>query len=365
MSEILKERIVFPSADGIHEIVAHLYLPRTGMPKAVIQFAHGMAEHADRYDEIGRFFAENGYVFAINNHLGHGETATSSEELGFFAAEDGADTVVTDLYKFSLQLVARFPGLPLVLMGHSMGSFLARLYAMQHAKALTALVILGTSGPIAAVKLGKLVASVIASLLGPRHRSKFIRSLAFSGYLSRCGKNPSPNAWLSTLKNCEEAYEKDEKCGFTFTAQGYYDLFDMIDRVNRSDAVASYPRDLSVYIASGSEDPVGGYGKGPEILARRMRNAGMTDITFTLYAGARHELHNEFCKEQFLTDLLRYLDEKVSVQESLLGGNADDSVESNAAQALVNDPFAVNTAENSLPEANEPTNDRIESSDAK
>ncbi len=311
MSNFLKERVTFPSADGIHEIVANLFLP-TVSPRGVIQFAHGMAEHADRYDAIGAFFAENGYVFAINNHLGHGETALSPEELGFFAPEDGADTVVTDLYKFSLLLGSRFPGLPLILMGHSMGSFLVRLYAMQYGEMLSSLVILGTSGPNPAVKMGKLLASINASLFGMRHRSRFIRKIAFTGYLSRCGKNPSPNAWISTLKDCEETYDKDEKCGFTFTAQGYYDLFDMLDRVNRPDAVLSYPRDMSVYIASGSEDPVGAYGKGPEILARRMRAAGMSDVTLTLYAGARHELHNEFCKEQFLSDLLAYLNEKTA-----------------------------------------------------
>ena len=92
MSVISKERITFPSADGIHEIVANLYLPNTPSPRGVIQLAHGMAEHADRYEEMATFFAGNGYVFAVNNHLGHGDTALSDEELGFFASEAEAKT---------------------------------------------------------------------------------------------------------------------------------------------------------------------------------------------------------------------------------------------------------------------------------
>lgn len=303
-----KERLSFDSCVGSRRIAATLYIPKDVTPKAVIQFAHGMTEHSGCYAEMAEFFAENGYVFAASDHLGHGDSVERPEDLGFFAPEDGADTLVTDLYKFSRLLKARFPDLPLVLMGHSMGSFLARLYATHYSDGLSSLVLLGTGGPHRLVKFGMAFSAFLVSIFGQRHRSHLLRNMAQMGYLSRCGKNASRNAWLTTQPALRPP--ADNKVGFIFTLQAYRDLFEMVERANRKDAAEDFPKDLPVYIASGAEDPVGAYGKGPTVVAERLRAAGLTDVTLKLYPEARHELHNEFCKGEFYTDLLHFLERR-------------------------------------------------------
>lgn len=308
------ERLTFDSSDGKHTIAAHLYLPvlEDGeRPKAIIQFSHGMTEYSGRYTETAAFFADHGYIFAINDHLGHGESVSSPDELGFFAEEDGPDTVVSDLYKFSRILRERFAGLPLILIGHSMGSFLARLYAMHYGSGLAALVILGTGGPQRLVGLGKALARFIMACHSPRYRSKFLKKVAMSGYNAHYGKGADPDAWLTSDAASVQASHDDPLCGFTFTAQAYYDLFDVSERVNRKDAAMRFPKNLPVFIASGLEDPVGNYGKGPSIVYDRLTEAGLTDVTMKLYPGARHELQHEFCKDEFFNDVLSFIEKHV------------------------------------------------------
>lgn len=305
------ENFSFPSSDGVHKIAARIYIPKEREILGVVQFSHGMTEHIRRYDEMGAFFASNGYVFCGNDHLGHGNSVNDDGELGFFAVEDGVDTVVSDLFKLTRLLHQRFLDKPLFLMGHSMGSFLVRVYAMTYHRFLSGLIILGTGGPHSLLPLGKALGKVIAAFRGKRHRSRFLRNVAHMGYLSRCGKNPKRTAWLSTDEKRLESYGKDERCGFTFTVQAYLDLFEMLGRANAKDAYTSVPKDLPVCLLSGKEDPVGAYGKGPRRVASRYTKAGVTDVTLKLYEGARHELQNEVCREEFYGDLLRYLNDHV------------------------------------------------------
>ena len=304
------EELRFPSSDGTHTVYARIFLPTEAAVRGVVQLAHGMCEHIKRYDEMGALLAKNGYVFCGNDHLGHGETAASPEELGFFAKEDGVDTVVSDLFKLSRIMHGRFLDKPLFLMGHSMGSFLVRIYAKTYSRYLSGLLILGTGGPNPLLPIGRGLAKTIIAFRGQKHRSQLLRRLAHAGYLSRCGKNPAPTAWLSTDEARIAAFGKDEKCGFAFTVGAYLDLFEMLGRANDKTAYASVPKTLPVCLLSGDADPVGGYGKGVRKVARQYKKAGVTDLTMKLYEGMRHELHNEICREEFYNDLLSWLNER-------------------------------------------------------
>ena len=305
------EELRFPSSDGTHTVYARVYLPTdTSAIRGIVQLAHGMCEHIGRYEEMGVFFAKNGYVFCGNDHLGHGNTAISPEELGFFMKEDGVDTVVSDLFKLTRIMHGRFLDKPLFLMGHSMGSFLVRIYATTYARYLSGLLVLGTGGPNPLLPVGRALAKTIAAFRGKKHRSQLLRGLAHAGYLSRCGKNPAPTAWLSTDENRIAAFGKDEKCGFTFTVGAYLDLFEMLGRANDKTAYTSIPKTLPVCILSGDKDPVGAYGKGVKTVARQYEKAGITDLTLKLYEGMRHELHNEICRDEFYADLLSWLNER-------------------------------------------------------
>ena len=193
-------------------------------------------------------------------------------------------------------------------MGHSMGSFLARLYAMHYGDGLSSLVLLGTGGPHRMIKFGIAFSAFLTSLFGQTHRSRLLRKMAQAGYLSHCGPHAKRNTWLTTQPSLRPP--SDNRTGFIFTLQAYRDLFEMVERTNRKDAAEAIPKSLSVYIASGAEDPVGAHGKGPTVVAERLRAAGVTDVTLKLYPEARHELHNEFCKGEFYTDLLHFLERR-------------------------------------------------------
>ncbi len=305
--QVSEEELFFDSSDGKHKIYTYLCRP-TKMPRAVLQFAHGMAEHIGRYREMAAYFAERGIVFAGCDHIGHGKTASSPEELGFFAEEDGADTVTSDLHKLTRLLKERFSGLPVFLAGHSMGSFLVRLYAMTYGHEIDGLVLIGTGGPKAAVGLGKAIASFLGGVRGSHHRSPFVKKLASSGYLKRCGKHADPAAWISSDPKEIDAYNSDPLSGFLFTVRAYYDLFDMVERTNRKGAEAHYRKDLPILLLSGEDDPVGDFGRGPTTVCQRLVSAGFDDVTLKLYKEARHELHHETCRHRFFSELFEWID---------------------------------------------------------
>ncbi len=306
------EELRFPSSDGTHTVYARVYLPTdTSAIRGIVQLAHGMCEHIGRYEEMGVFFAKNGYVFCGNDHLGHGNTAISPEELGFFMKEDGVDTVISDLFKLTRIMHGRFLDKPLFLMGHSMGSFLVRIYATTYARYLSGLLVLGTGGPNPLLPVGRALAKTIAAFRGKKHRSQLLRGLAHAGYLSRCGKNPAPTAWLSTDENRIAAFGKDEKCGFTFSVGAYLDLFEMLGRANDKTAYTSIPKTLPVCILSGDKDPVGAYGKGVTEVHDKLLKEGCAEVSCILYPNMRHEILNEIGRETVYTDIISFLNRQI------------------------------------------------------
>ncbi len=311
---IVEEEFFFDSSDGKHKIHTYICRPE-GNARAILQFAHGMTEHIGRYREMAAYFASRGILFAGCDHLGHGKTATSPEEQGFFAEEDGADTVVSDLHKLTRILKEREPGLPLFLAGHSMGSFLVRLYGMTYGQEIHGLVAIGTGGPKGAVGFGKALTSLLAGLRGSHHRSRLVKRLASGGYLKRCGKNADPSAWISSVPEEVDIYKADPLSGFTFTVRAYYDLFDMVERTNRKDLGHHYPKELPILLLAGEDDPVGDFGRGPTTVYERMRAAGIRDVSLILYKEARHELHHETCRHRFFSEFYEWVDSHIATAQ--------------------------------------------------
>ncbi|MGN1418111.1 MAG: alpha/beta fold hydrolase, partial [Acutalibacteraceae bacterium] len=141
---IIKKEAFYVSSTGINNIHCCIWQDDEMKPKALFQIAHGVSEHIERYDDFARFLASNGFVVFGNDHLGHGQSANSIEELGFFAEEDGDLRLVDDMHILSIIMKKRFPELPLVLFGHSMGSLCARVYASSFPNELSALILCGT-----------------------------------------------------------------------------------------------------------------------------------------------------------------------------------------------------------------------------
>ena len=300
----------FPSSDGIHQIHSRLWQP-DGPVRRVVQLVHGVAEHIARYDAFARYLAEHGCAVAGDDHLGHGQSVDDPAELGWFAEEDGWDRLVADEKALHDLLRERFPGVPMVLFGHSMGSFIARTYLGVHPGEYAACVLSGTGRQSAAVcRAGRFLAQREIAAHGSKYRSPTLQKLAFGSYLKRIEAPIGPNDWICRDEAVIRAYDADPLCGFTATAGLMRDMMTGLYTIGRRDHMARMEKTMPILFLAGSEDPVGGYGKGVEKVAAAFRKAGMRDVTVTLCPGCRHEVLNELEKEAIWRDTLAWIEEK-------------------------------------------------------
>ena len=279
-----------------------------GPPKAAVQLAHGMAEHSARYARLAAALTDAGYAVYAHDHRGHGTTG-GEDDHGFFADENGWASVVDDMRRVTGLAQDENPGLPLFLLGHSMGSFLARSYVIEDSGGLAGLVLSGTGGdPGLLGKAGLLIAKGEARVRGRRHVSPLLDKLTFGQYNAAFKPNRTPFDWLSRDEAEVDAYLADTMCGQTFTSGFFVDLVGAQPTINDRRKVARVRRDLPVLLIGGDKDPVGRNGKGVREVAEQYRSVGVTDVTCTLYPGARHEIFNETNRDEVTADLIRWLD---------------------------------------------------------
>lgn len=308
----------FVSSDGRTAVAYEIYEPENaGAVRAVVQLSHGMCEYVGRYADFAAYLCAHGIAFAGNCHLGHGKTAASDDDLGFFGGEEGDRYhLVDDLHIMNGIIRDRFPGKPVILLGHSMGSFVARLFLTKYAEDVDAAIIMGTAGRGAPTGLAISLANMIIAIRGAGHRSGLLKKLAFSGYLKHCGKGCDPNAWLTRDTEIVKKYNADKYCTFTFTASAYRELFSLLDTVNSDEWAGMIPTDLPVLLISGDEDPVGGFGKGVREVAARLAAAGLSDLTTKLIKGARHEVLNETDRDETYRFILGWIEKHLPDTEA-------------------------------------------------
>jgi alpha-beta hydrolase superfamily lysophospholipase len=272
----------------------------------VVQIAHGLAEHGGRYGPLAAALTDAGYAVYANDHRGHGHTAASPADLGFLAASDGWRKCVDDLGIVHRRIADDHPGLPIVLLGHSMGSFLVQQFAAEHGDALAGLVLSGSDGkPSLLAQAGRLIARFERLRLGPRGRSPLLHSLSFGAFNKSFEPARTPADWLSRDRAEVAAYIADPLCGFRSTVQLWIDLLDGWSRIDPS----RLPKRLSLYVITGTRDPVSANGRGVERLLAAYRAAGMEEVTSRFYADARHELFHEINYQEVTRDLIAWLDE--------------------------------------------------------
>ena len=201
------------------------------------------------------------------------------------------------------------PGLPVFLVGHSMGSFLARGYAAQFGAELAGLVLSGTAGSAGPLgNAGVLVATTQARLRGHEHTSGLMNTLTFGQYNAAFKPTRTEFDWLSRDPAEVDAYIADPECGFVFTTGGFVDLIRGLEGVNTDAVVGRIPKDLPVHLASGDMDPVGANGKGVRQVADQLRRLGVKDVTMTLWPEARHEILNETNRDEVEIEIVNWLD---------------------------------------------------------
>ena len=310
---MVKEEFYFDSRDGKSRIHAVRYRPEdTGQVRCILQVVHGMAEYAERYEEFAAYLVERGFVVTGDDHLGHGKSVGQGGKQGYFCEQDPATVLVRDVHRLKKLTEELYPGVPYVLMGHSMGSFITRNYLCRYGTGISGAVIMGTGmQPKAVLDMARLVAGIQKLFCGSGHVSRLLDRLAFGGYGRGITDRRTAFDWLSRDRERVDRYIADPMCGFTFTVNGFGALFELVLRLYSPENLAAVPRELPVFMVSGDADPVGDYGKGVRRAYDSLVAAGLTDIRLKLYPGGRHELLNETNRSQVMQDICRWVEENV------------------------------------------------------
>ena len=301
----------YESSTGKNKIHARICTP-DGTPKGIVQIAHGIAEHIDRYEDFMRFLAENGFVAVGNDHLGHGKSIARLEEQGIFAENNGWNYVVEDMKKLREQVREQFPNIPYVFFGHSMGSFLTRTFLILHPDLYDAAILSGTGHQSAAlINGGYLAAQLMTKLKGPRASGQALNDMAFGSYCKRIENPRTPFDWLSRDNETVDKYIADPLCGFVCKTSLYRDMMGGLKFLTNQKNIDKMNKTLPIYFMSGAEDPVGDYGAGVETAYKAFCRAGLKDVMIRLYPGGRHEMLNELNRDEVMQDILNWLNERI------------------------------------------------------
>lgn len=304
----------YPSKSGVADIFARKWTPEdeSGI-KAIFQIVHGMAEHGERYAEFAQYLCSKGYAVYLNDHIGHGKSVKTDDDLGYFGEVGGSDAFVEDARTLTDMAKKEYPGLPIIFFGHSMGSFVAREYARRYGKDedIKGFIICGTSGKNPGAPAGIVLANLIIKLKGSHFRSKLIDKIAFGTYNAKIESQRTPFDWLTKVDGIVDAYVADKYCGFLFTAAGYRDMFSLLNGVSGKDWFEAIDKKLPILLIAGRADPVGAYGKGITQVYNDLKLTGKTDVTVKLYDGDRHEILNEADRFGVYEDIAAWCSSKI------------------------------------------------------
>lgn len=280
-------------------------------PKGIIHIVHGMSEHAARYDHFATFLNQNGYLVRSSDLRGHGKTAGSIEKVGLFAMEDGWSKVVKDI-KFLNEHFGQGNDLPVIMLGHSMGSFLVRTLMYQFPNSGDAYILSATGGhPGMLGVVGKKLATVNTSMMGKKNKTKLMTKLAFGDFNKKYEKRTEKD-WLSRDNEVVDKYIADPYCMQIFTSQFFNDLLEGVLEINKLSNIEKVAKHKPTYFFAGDMDPVGAYGKGPVEVKEKFEKAGVEDVELKMYPEGRHEMLNEINKNEVYQDVLKWIENRIS-----------------------------------------------------
>ncbi|MEX2258929.1 MAG: alpha/beta hydrolase [Woeseia sp.] len=293
------------TTDG-HAIPVITWSPQD-KPAAILQIFHGLSEHAERYARFANAATAAGYMVVAHDHRGHGKASPESG-LGHFSDADGWNLVLQDAKSVQENAGGRYPGLPVILLGHSMGSYIAQDFVMRHPHSVSALVLSGSTMPSRLkVRVGRWVARWEALRRGRRHRSQRLNAMGFGAFNRRFEPARTPFDWLSRDPAEVDLYISDPLCGSVSSATLWQDLLGGLLAISSVKALQRIPSGLPVLITGGENDPVGGR-HGMTRLAAAYERTGHTAVTLRIYSGGRHEMLNETNRDEVTADILDWLE---------------------------------------------------------
>lgn len=292
--------------DG-HEIFVRHCIPER--LKGHIHLLHGMAEHSERYLQFANMLVELGYLVSMHDHRGHGKTVERNGVLGHYADENGFNLVVDDVAQV-LAAVRRGKEYPKpILFGHSMGSFIVRRYLQLYSEDVHSAILCGTGSTTPIHAAGNALANLLSQIQGANVPSKMMNALSF-GSFNKQVKNPKTKMdWLSRDEVEVQKYIEDPLCGFIPTNQFFADLTKGLLLIAKNEELVKVRHDIPLLFISGSDDPVGGNGKGVFKVANSMRKAGVENVAIHIFEEMRHEILNEKNKQHVYDVIRRWLKE--------------------------------------------------------
>ncbi len=301
-----KEKFIVQSPfDGL-ELVCAVFEPET-QAKGIVQFVHGMCEYKGRYEEIMTYFSDHGYITVAHDQRGHGETAKTSDDLGWFG-DTTAKGIVEDAVAVTREIKRRYSGLPVYLFGHSMGSMVVRCYIQNYDDEIDKLIVCGSPSSNPFTGAGIMMSKLIGVFKGKRYRSKMLSYLS-TGKGNEKFPGEGQSAWLSRNRENIDQFHADPYCQYIFTCNGFENLFRLMKNTYTKKKYKVKNPKLSIRFVSGSDDAVlideGKWLKSHDDL----RRVGYENVSGKLYHGLRHEIHNEPERANVYSDLLQFIEE--------------------------------------------------------
>lgn len=254
-----------------------------------VQIIHGMAEYIERYHEFAKYLNELGYIIVGHDHLGHGEAVADDEpQYGYFGKEDPVHFVLEDIDQVKEWIENNYPDLPHFMLGHSMGSFALRNYLQLYKSEISGAIFMGTGKNASMLPLALSLTKGL-NLTAPEKSNKWLDHMAFGSFSKQFPEAGSFN-WLSKNQDNVKRYEQDPLTGFTFTNNGFYTLFRLVDGANRKGWAQNIDQEIPILVISGEQDPVGDFGKGPRKVAKELDDAGVHAVSLVLFTELRHEI---------------------------------------------------------------------------
>lgn len=305
LSIILKRHFHFNSSNGVHKVHGIVWQPEDREVVGVVQIIHGMAEFIDRYDSFARFLCSEGFVVAGEDHIGHGQTVENLDELGFFGQKNGMESLINDNYRLKKHMEQEYADLPYYILGHSLGSHIAKVFLTRYSNEVDGAILMGTSHKSALVlQTGKVLTYIIALFKKWTYRSTMIHKLAFGGFNKKFKKKARTEVdWLTRDEGVIDAYLSNPRCTFVYTVAAYRDIFSLLLVSGKSELLHKIRPDLPVLLISGKKDPCGNFGRGVQKVYDELEDAGLENVSMMMYEGARHEVLNEINKEKVFADI--------------------------------------------------------------
>jgi len=287
-------------------------------PVVVIQIAHGMMEHAGRYDHFARWMNEHRIAVYASDHIGHGLTAKTFSDLGQFPREDDWQRSVEIHHILTQKIRAEHAGIPVFLLGHSMGSVLAQTYMMQHGREADGFILSGAVRQSTFMaNIGLIIAGTLSFFFGPADRSKLLIFLGYGQYNNRLRPKRTAFDWLCSEESIVDEYISSPLCGFPCSNRFYQNFFYGFKYISKRNNLKQIPAGTPVYIFAGRMDPAGKFGKDPQKINYLLSKFSRAQVLMKLYSNGRHEMLNEMNREEVYGDLVEWIKERISLQSAV------------------------------------------------